>query len=223
MPTPLLIGTRGWAHAGWTPSFYPDELPPDWRFCFYSNRLRSVLVPAEMWVGADVATVAAWRNDSDPEFRFVLELPAALDRGDLSSLSSFLELIRPIAPQLAGFVLRAASLETAVLATLLAGLAPIAPLCVDAGGSLSDGSARLFAEYQVGRLWDAERGEPPPPGGRLCVGIARGGDPRRLRHLIEAMTGWRSGEATAALFFEHETEGARLAEQARTRAEFMGV
>ena len=78
MTEPLMIGTRGWAHAAWEGGFYPPELPAEWRFCFYSNNLRSALVPQEQWATVTGADVAAWLEDSDPAFRFVLELPPAL-------------------------------------------------------------------------------------------------------------------------------------------------
>ena len=51
MTEPLLIGTRGWDHASGG-DFYPADLPDDWRFCYYSNNLRSVLVPIASVLGA---------------------------------------------------------------------------------------------------------------------------------------------------------------------------
>src|SRR4030067_3666465 len=77
MTEPVMIGTRGWNHVSGG-VFYPAELPDDWRFCFYSNSLRSVLGPQETWDAAQRADVAQWQEDSDPEFRFVVELPAML-------------------------------------------------------------------------------------------------------------------------------------------------
>ena len=56
--------------------FYPDVLPADWRFSFYCNQLRSVLVPAEAWSAASAAEMEVWAEDAFPEFRFVVELSA---------------------------------------------------------------------------------------------------------------------------------------------------
>ena len=224
MPAPLLIGTRGWEHPDWVPDFYPAELPDDWRLCFYSNRLRSVLVPADIWKTVDAVTVAGWRADSDPDFRFVLEPPAALYVPGADALSGFLTLIEPLSTQVAGFLLRPAqSLGIESLGVLLRALGARAPLSIDMPFPLPEVTERLLDEHGVGRLWDAERTDAPRAGGGLRVGVARRGDPRRLRALIEAMGAWRSEDATAALFFDNASEGARLAEQARTLAEFMGV
>jgi len=40
------IGSYGWRHAQWRGSYYPDELPEDWRFSFYSKEFRTVLLSA---------------------------------------------------------------------------------------------------------------------------------------------------------------------------------
>jgi hypothetical protein len=59
MTEPLMIGTRGWNPDSGS-DFYPAELPDDWRFCYYSNNLRSVLVPQETWDAVQRADVAQW-------------------------------------------------------------------------------------------------------------------------------------------------------------------
>ena len=96
MAESILIGTRGWDHPGWTGTFYPDVLPPDWRFSFYCNQLRSVLVPAEAWSAVPAADVRAWAEDAFPEFRFVVELSVASP--------SSLDILAPIRSQIGGVV-----------------------------------------------------------------------------------------------------------------------
>ena len=58
MTEPILIGVRGWEYPP-QESYYPPELPEEWRFCFYSNRLRSVLVPAQVWAESGSAPAVA--------------------------------------------------------------------------------------------------------------------------------------------------------------------
>jgi uncharacterized protein YecE (DUF72 family) len=70
MPEEILIGTRGWDYDEWTGGFYPEELPSDWRFAYYSNHFRSVLVPQATWEKLGVDAVQDWLEDCDPEFRF---------------------------------------------------------------------------------------------------------------------------------------------------------
>lgn len=111
MPQHLMIGTYGFEHDAWRGDFYPEELPPEWRFCFFSNRIRSVLLPSATWLSASGDDVRQWVEDCDPEFRFVLELPAALAQPlpsalARSGLTDFLAMVQPIAAQTAGLLLR---------------------------------------------------------------------------------------------------------------------
>ena len=182
MAKSILIGTRGWDHpgdsrdgggraasgtaAGWSGGFYPDVLPPDWRFSFYCNQLRSVLVPAEAWSAPSAAEVRAWAEDAFPEFRFVVELSAT------SPLS--LDILEPIRSQVAGLLLRApATPDRDWLAARLAGLTASFPLCVDLppDGRTPDLLACL-TQYDAGLCWRTEIEPEPHPGGKLMVALA---------------------------------------------------
>lgn len=72
MPDPdFLTGCHGWHNQ----FDYPDDLPADWRLCYYSNELRSVIVPAALWSSID-QQAEQWMQDTDDEFKFVFEVPA---------------------------------------------------------------------------------------------------------------------------------------------------
>lgn len=200
--------------------FYPPDLPDEWRLCFYSNRLRSVLVPEQAWAAVGADTIAAWRDDTDPLFRFILEPPPTVYTRDAAA--PFLDLIAPLQDRVAGFVLRPGTMGRSPLAALLDTFTMRAPVCVDLPTPTAD-IADLLHAHDVGRVWNAAQTTTPSGGGRLCVAEAQAGDPRRLRALLEIVRVWAAGEAIGALFFRHESEGALLAEQARTLAEFMGV
>ena len=73
----LLIGCYGWDYDLWSPQFYPEELPPSWRFCFYSNEIRSVLVPWAVLSRATAEQISTWVEESDDGFEFVLEISGA--------------------------------------------------------------------------------------------------------------------------------------------------
>jgi len=230
MAEPLLIGSCGWNHASGG-DFYPAELPEDWLFCYYSNNLRSVLVPQETWDVAQRADVLQWLEDSDPEFRFVIELPAALGvplthekRGH--RLAQCLETLEPIAPRVAGLLLRIAA-DTEVqqdwFEHSLSRFADIAPLCVD----LPEGPWRERAVFDTlehqgaGLAWHCAREAAPQPGGRLMVALAPPAPPRELRKWIEQLAQWQSQDAQAGLFFE--AGAIKIAQEARLIAELMGV
>ena len=230
MTEPLMIGTRGWSPVSGG-DFYPPELPDDWRFCFYSNNLRSVLVPQEIWETVLRTDVAQWLEDSDPAFRFVLELPATLGlpltHGKREqALARFLETLEPVAPRTNGLLLRITS-DVDVLPDwfehFLNRLADIAPLCVD----LPEGPWRAPAvlatlERQgAGLAWHCAREIAPHPGGRLMVAFAPPAPAREVRHRVERLAQWQGRDSFAGLFFD--TSAAKAAQEARLIAELMGV
>ena len=76
MPEPLLdIVTRGWDLPGWAGSFYPPDLPSEWRLSYFANEFPAVLVPAGSWVRATAEQLGEWAEDAPTDFRFYLELP----------------------------------------------------------------------------------------------------------------------------------------------------
>ncbi len=230
MTEPLMIGTHGWNHASGG-DFYPAELPDDWRFCYYSNNLRSVLVPQETWDAVQRADVAQWLEDSDPAFRFVLELPVTLGlpvtQGKREqALVQFLETLEPIAPRTAGLLLRIAP-DTDVLPDwfehFLNRLADIAPVCVD----LPEGPWRVppvhtaLERQGAGLAWHCAREAAPHPGGRLMVALAPPALAREVRRYIERLAQWQGQGSSAGLFFD--ASAAKAAQEARLIAELMGV
>jgi uncharacterized protein YecE (DUF72 family) len=232
MSDPLLIGARGWEVAGWVGDFYPGELPDDWRFCYYSNNLRSVLVPQEALAGAQRADIERWVEDSDPAFRFVLELPAALGAADAPAreLAAFNELVEPLADRIAGWLLRLAAetpLRVDAFEERLHRLAQQAPLCVDLPAVLRSDAALLAVldRQGVGLTWHCARESAPRPGGGLMVALAPVADARTVRHWIEKLAQWQGHHhaARAGLFFEPSGRSARAAQEARLIADLMGV
>lgn len=69
----MLIAAYGWEHEAWSGSFYPDDLPPDWRLGYYANEFDAVVVPFVAWQGQTVATLRSWCDEVSAGFRFVLE------------------------------------------------------------------------------------------------------------------------------------------------------
>jgi len=237
MNEPLMIGTRGWEHAAWNGGFYPPELPDDWRFCYYSNNLRSVLVPQATWATAARSDVAQWLTDSDAAFRFVLEVPALLSAPLEAAkqdreLDAFLETVDPLMPRVTGLLLRMAP-DTPVLLEwferLLHRLGDIAPLCVDLAENEWRDPEPLNAlrRQGAGLAWHCAHEPEPRPGGRLLVALAPPASPRDMRRWIEKLAAWQSSGQTAgvqaALYFDAPDSAAKSAQEARLIAELMGV
>ena len=63
--------------SGWDPgpddgSFYPDDLPEDWRLTYFANVLDAVLLGEDVWRQADAQLIEQWRRDVPDSFRFYL-------------------------------------------------------------------------------------------------------------------------------------------------------
>lgn len=233
MKEPILIGTRGWEDPAWNGSFYPEELPPDWRFTYYSNQLRAVLVPAERWADTTEAEVRDWTEDSDRAFRFVLGVPAEFGRSVSDNelermLAGFTATIEPARSQVAGLLLRVVTetaLDAAWLERLLTRLRDrVPPLCLDVAPAHRSATVlAVLDRHAVGLCWQTESEPAPRPGGRLLVALSRAAEPRAQRGLLERLAHWQGERgAIAALFFEGP-RAPELAQQARLLAELMMV
>lgn len=77
------LGAIGWEHAHWIGTFYPEDLPPEWRLAYYNTRFDCVYLPYPQWAHTPEDVLAAWRAETLERFRFLLEHPpAALTPGD---------------------------------------------------------------------------------------------------------------------------------------------
>ncbi len=73
----LYIGTFGWRHDDWRGSFYPDDLPEEWQFDYFSNAFRVVLVPQEEWLTWSDETLCELQESIETPFYMYLELKEA--------------------------------------------------------------------------------------------------------------------------------------------------
>lgn len=81
------VGAQGWDHEGWAGSFYPDDLPADWRLTYYNNFFTCCYLGYPAWAQQPEATLVQWLDDTLPRFRFVLETPASLSESDRARLA----------------------------------------------------------------------------------------------------------------------------------------
>lgn len=212
----LLIGTYGWEHPQWHGGFYPEELPEDWRFCFYSNRLRAVVVPAALTQSADAAVVQQWHADSDDAFRFIWEVTASA----VSDIAPLLQTLAPLAARSAGILWRPPSVGASALALLNA----FAPVSIDLPpAAIDEELAAALARHDAGFCWHVSGASLPRAGGKLTIALMEHGDARALRRVLETLAAHTRTHAAAGVFFTDPTRSATLAEQARVLAELMGI
>jgi hypothetical protein len=55
-------------------TFYPDDLPEDWRLAYFATQFPGVLVPGDLWLRAAPGVFSAWADETPSHFRFYLDL-----------------------------------------------------------------------------------------------------------------------------------------------------
>jgi hypothetical protein len=224
--TAIHIGTRGYDHDSWQGTFYDPDLPHEWRFDYYCNQFRALLLPWGPSLSFVDGNLDELRDEADDEFRLVLELPAlGLD------IPNTIEALEALGPRLAGIVFsQLADLESATgfdqVSGLLTSFAANWPLCIDT--SCGDSADRQRAEshareLNLSVLWrpDHDAGV-TARGGMLVARLGAAGLPR-MREVLEVLARNRTGDQQAALFFDHVETAVEQARQCRVLAELMGV
>jgi hypothetical protein len=225
----LMVGTWGWDHAAWAGSYYPEELPEDWRFGYYSNEYRAVLMPASHWHLQQ--PLEDWIQDADDAFRMVLELPDVLAHAaeDWQSLwQDFLHTSALLQPFRRGYLLSPEpdqAVDIQWLRMALTSISAEAPVSVRLRGAWNDGSVHECVESAGASLcWQAqEPGFENPPDHGLWVALSTETQARAQRAVIERMGAWMDqtgGEA--GLFFVGDQAPAAAA-SARLIAEMLVI
>ena len=93
----LVVGARGWQRAGWAGSYYPADVPPEWRLAYYANEFTGVLVPRRDWLGASNAARRQWHDDTPAGFRFLIERDSGIPEKNMPSAA-------PLGAKFAGWV-----------------------------------------------------------------------------------------------------------------------
>ena len=158
-PCEIHVAARGWLHPSWHGSFYPEDLPEDWQLSYYSNEFRAVVVPASEWTNLDHVEMERWIEDVPEEFIFYLEVEDSLTNWEQTA-----EIIKPMAEQLGGFLLR--PLETdadlSMISANVAAATQIAPVSVllPEGVEPSATGKNLLKQYGVQCAWNVGQGNP---------------------------------------------------------------
>jgi len=224
LQTELLIGTAGWEHEQWIGGFYPQDLPGDWRFGYYTNRLRSVLVPANIWQSPELDDYTnTMLEDLYPEFRMVLqwEMPAGEDAP--THASKFLERSQPVEENVDAYLVEVTGPASSAALKAIELLQAHRPVCLWSRDAQID--IKLSGLDGVSLCWLADAQVQPVTQGQFLVTLTSSTELRGIREIIEKINTWPEGLSSvqgAALFFTNDN-AADTAFQARTIAELMGV
>jgi len=224
----LLIGTRDWQNTDWAASFYPENLPEDWQFCFYSNQFRSLLVPAYTWASVTKKDISSWIEDSDTEFKIVCELPEKFSASESipeikQSLLEFRNQISQLDGQVVSYLWQPSPEQIVrpdFLSEATALISSAKPLSLLLPVSASSQAVEKHVDASIS--WSVADSETPQPEGRFLVALCRENDPKRIRYAVEQLRDWMGDERQAALIFEGK-DALVSARQARMIAEMLAV
>jgi hypothetical protein len=192
------LACRGWQHAHWLGSFYPDDLPIDWQLSYYSNAFDSVVIPGDYWSADILEQAYDWCDQVPVDFRFYVEWPAALEAAAVPQFCSQLE---AMADNLAGLLVNAAPGSTALLA--LQQRLPTLQVY---------GAQDFWLPDSVAQPSDAP----------LAVLARPWRDLRELRYWLEAFAPKHAAARQALLCTMPQPDSAQL-QQARTLLDIMGL
>ena len=153
----IRVGARGWDFEQWGGEFYPDDLPEDWRFSFYSNDFQTVLVPASYLLKFSLDDWSESIEDTGKEFWFYIEIEESASWQEIEPY------LRVFSDKLKGIVVAVETLTSVdSLASLINRAKRVAPVSIRrVGKAISDHDmATLQSCYEVNECWSGESDAP---------------------------------------------------------------
>jgi len=182
------IGARGWFYTQWSGQFYPEDLPEEWKFVYYSNQFRTVLVPTELFCQSELADIEDWVENCNDEFRFYIEV---LPTTNWEQIKPKIDCLNQ---QLAGIVIRSDSGSLAapeLVEALLVQALEVVPTYIDAViAGILDAAEISHKNNELGCVCDYEdlQSDWIKPFSRAVVLIstANGQEPKQLRKMFNS-------------------------------------
>ncbi|HWP35059.1 MAG TPA: DUF72 domain-containing protein [Thermodesulfobacteriota bacterium] len=99
------VGCSGWDYPHWRGVFYPADLPRSAWFAHYAATFATVELNATFYRLPDPATVARWRNQAPPGFRYAVKASRYLThlkklKAPAAPLARLVGRLRPLGPHL---------------------------------------------------------------------------------------------------------------------------
>lgn len=226
----VVVAAKGWEHSCWLGSFYPEDLPEDWRLAYYANAYPAVLVPVPDPLYPQ-ASAAVWANEVRASFRFFLEVVPRSPSAD-DHLYAAAAMAESLGSQLGGIVVDLAAVADNGRTLPIDGLVRLGrrfPLgLVGGGASLRDSLARRLpnAPSPVKVWMPLREGWVADARADLTIGIldcGRLGGLRQLRESIERFAASAEGAAEAYLFLHAASFEPHWLDDARTIVQMLGL
>lgn len=217
----IFVGARGWQYPDWSGEFFPDDLPDDWRFSYYSNEQQAILVPFDYLRRYTEEDWAEWVEDAPDDFAFYVELSSTASWDDVSSI------LEVIGGQLKGIIIVIDELpDIGAFASLVKHAKMIAPVCIQrASDKISQQDMETLQScHEVNESWDGENDAPVWGYGGAAVLLRdsrQQNTPDILRQMIEKGIEYAGSCEAIALFFTGDSPKISDIRNARTITELM--
>ncbi|MGD8711397.1 MAG: hypothetical protein PVG50_01030 [Thiohalophilus sp.] len=216
----ILIGSLGWQFDDWQDSFYPEDLPLEWRLGYYSNEFPlAVITDKER---QDETELLESLDDCREDI--LLLLSVAITQPDDSASGLACRLARQF-PRQAGLLLQ---VDPSVIADPDAWLERVAieceelPLCILPLAPLNEQWRAALQSRKIGWGWNEHTDSDGLGVGPLAImQVEQGATPRELRERLEAGLAVSDEQRHVGLMFTGEPPSIEAMRQARTLDELM--
>jgi hypothetical protein len=220
----ILIGAQGWQHEAWQDSFYPEELPSEWRLGFYNNEFPLVVVTDRERENEEELVEQIAESREDMLALLIVNADPASDPQSDPAISSACRLLTQV-PHEKGLVLQvdpALGDDPADWLTQLLAVTGELPVCIDASATLDDRWRAALTEKGIGWCWNEHNDQQGLAVGPLSVmRVAGDMSPKQIRERIEAALAINDEEHNAVLLFAGEPPDIEAMRQAKTMEELM--
>lgn len=218
----IRVGARGWNHEHWAGDFYPDDLPEDWRFSYYSNEFQTVLIPSQYLAVFSPQDWQEWIDDTGREFWFYIELS---ESDSWENISPYIEMF---SDKLKGVVVAIEKLDSLdTLASLINKVKPVAPVSLRrTGNAISDNDmATLQSCYELNECWDGNSSSPNWSYNESSAILIRESDddnsPEVIRQIVEKGLEYAGKREGIALIFNGSSPKISDMQNTRTITELL--
>lgn len=228
----LDMGTYGWQHPIWDQTYYPEDLPAEWRLSYYGNEFHVVIIPASYWLQDDAgewstAELEEWLEETDDSPRFICEWPLSLPL-DNARIDTLIKLFLKLGDRVLGVVIPVSNQGSMTLKDLSQKLSSHFYVSLSAQSEMAQATVKeVYSELANDKLsicWDGqEQSSSVLQSGPLALTRLSESTytPKQLRHILETCLNCTEESKFNVLIFEGEPPEIELIEQAETIASLL--
>ncbi|NOY67615.1 MAG: hypothetical protein GXP13_09455 [Gammaproteobacteria bacterium] len=200
------VGAFGCQHENWIDTYYPEDLPEDWRLDYYSHHFNIILMPENEWLNVTEEEISQWLADVKEGFEFLFAInDSDINEATIGQLGLIRQLLKPY---FAGVVIKSphGNLNDNDMQSLKA----IAPVFVD-------GINPSGKQYPV--CWRKGRDDENATIG--FINETEAGNLREVRACVEAFMAQNNDAKKACLIFDGDTPSAKTIQDTQVIIEML--